>query len=150
MAHAAVPKSCYPHQRQVAAPKSRVATAKIRTLSHDGGVRIYLYSLHQSRASTRICALEVFAFSNFNARAYLKCVMNIRTSRQCRHPKLGCRHRKSEPYRMTVGFGFIFILCTGRQIFVCRGYILCALLELIRVRSIQFGHPVPNCLNHSI
>ena len=31
---------CYPHQRQVAAPNHWVATAKIRTLSHDGGVRI--------------------------------------------------------------------------------------------------------------
>ena len=41
---------CYEHsyQRQVAAPKNRVATAKIRTLSHDGGVQIYLYMLHQT------------------------------------------------------------------------------------------------------
>ena len=36
------------HQRQVAAPNYRVATAIIRTLSHDGGVRIYLYSPHQT------------------------------------------------------------------------------------------------------
>jgi hypothetical protein len=33
------------HQPTVSAPKYRVATTKIRTLSHDGGVRIYFYSL---------------------------------------------------------------------------------------------------------
>jgi hypothetical protein len=30
------------------------------------------------------------------------------------------RQQKFEPLHTTVGFGFIFILCTGRQIFVCR------------------------------
>ena len=32
-----------------------------------------------------------------------------RTSRQCRHPKLGWRQQRSEPYHTMVGFGFIFI-----------------------------------------
>ena len=41
--------SCYPHQPTVSAPKHRVATAKIRTLLHDGGVRIYLYYPHQKK-----------------------------------------------------------------------------------------------------
>jgi len=35
-----------------------------------------------------------------------------RTSRQCRHPKLGWRQQNSEPYHTMVGFGFIFINCT--------------------------------------
>ena len=41
--------SRFRHQRQVAAPNYRVATSKIRTSSHDGGVRICLYSLHQQK-----------------------------------------------------------------------------------------------------
>ena len=37
-----------------------------------------------------------------------------RTSRQCRHPKLGWRQQKSEPYHTTVGFGFIITHCTKK------------------------------------
>ena len=48
------------HQRQVAAPKNRVATAKIRTLSHDGGVRIYLYMLHQNKDYRKV--VLIFSF----------------------------------------------------------------------------------------
>ena len=44
-------KSCHPHQPTVSAPKYRVATEKIRTLSRDGGVRIYLYSMHHIECS---------------------------------------------------------------------------------------------------
>ena len=53
-------KSSCPHQRQVAAPKNRVATAKIRTLSHDGGVRIYLYMLHQNKDYRKV--VLIFSF----------------------------------------------------------------------------------------
>ncbi len=37
------------------------------------------------------------------------------TSRQGRHPNLGCRQHKSEPYHTMVRFGFVFILFSSRQ-----------------------------------
>ena len=70
--------SRFRHQRQVAAPNYRVATSKIRTSSHDGGVRIYHHSLHQPvvpapqyrvsaskirTSSTRRCISDLFLFS---------------------------------------------------------------------------------------
>ena len=40
--------SRFRHQLTVSAPKAGVSSSKIRTLSHDGGVQIYLYMLHQT------------------------------------------------------------------------------------------------------
>ena len=60
-------KSHYPHQRQVAAPNYRVATAKIRTLSHVGGARIYLYSPHQKSNSNTIRELAELILQAVNA-----------------------------------------------------------------------------------
>ena len=62
-------------QRQVAASNHRVAAAKIRTLSHDGGVRIYLYLLHQTTVlapKSRVATAEIRTLPrNGRVRIYL-------------------------------------------------------------------------------
>ena len=73
----------HPHQRQVAAPNDRVATAKIRTVSHDGGVLIYHHLLHQRQVSAPNDRAAT-------ATIRIQCVMNTRYSHKYFWSRLPC------------------------------------------------------------
>ena len=104
---------CYPHQPTVSAPNYRVATSKIRTSLHDGGVRICLYSLHQRQVAApnyRVATSKIRTSSHDGGVRI--CLYSLHQP-AVPAPRPGCRH-KNIPKDFV--FGDIFVISHSKQL----------------------------------